>query len=100
MRKAITLALGGNIVMLKLLVGRILPRERLIEVDLPPMKLADDGVETLGRIVKAVSDGRISPSESAALATVVNFYTTAIDTADVVKRLDVLEARLRGDEQS
>lgn len=96
-RKAFALAKAGNVVMLKFLLGRILPRERLIEVALPQMEFADDGVEALGGIMRAVSEGRISPSEGAALATLVNSYTNAIDMADVVKRLDALEAaRQRG----
>jgi hypothetical protein len=80
-------------VMLKFLVGRILPRERLIKLDLPRMELADDVVVALGSVMRAVSDGRISPSEGAALATLINSQQKAIDMADVVKRLDSLEAQ-------
>jgi len=43
-RKAVELAKAGDVVMLKFLVGRILPRERLIKLDLPRMELADDVV--------------------------------------------------------
>jgi hypothetical protein len=45
--------------------------------------------------MRAVSEGKISPSEGAALATLINSYTGAIDQADVVKRLDRLEAQKR-----
>ena len=97
LRKATALAEDGDVGMLKFLLGRILPRERLIEVALPQMEFADDGVEALGRVMRAVSEGRISPSEGAALATLINSYTNAIDMADVAKRLDALEAeRQRG----
>jgi hypothetical protein len=92
-RKAVELAKAGDVVMLKFLLGRILPRERLIKLDLPRMEVADDAVETLGSVIHAVSDGRISPSEGAALATLINSYQRAIDMADVVKRLDSLEAQ-------
>jgi hypothetical protein len=60
------------------------------------MVFADDSVETLGYVVGAVAEGAISPSEGAALATVVKSYTAAIDMADVVKRLDALEVKLNG----
>ena len=93
-RKAIELAKAGDVVMLKFLLGRILPRERLITLDLPRMDFADDAVEALGYIMRAVSEGRISPSEGAALATLMNSYRDAIDMADVVKRLDSLEAQI------
>ena len=93
-RKAIEIAKAGDVVMLKFLLSRILPRERLIEFKLPRMDFADDVVEALGSIMRAVSDGRISPSEGAALAALTDAYARAIDLADVVKRLDALEAQI------
>jgi hypothetical protein len=59
------------------------------------MDFADDAVEALGAIMDAVSQGNISPSEAAALATLVKIYSEAIDMADVVKRLDALEAKIK-----
>jgi hypothetical protein len=93
-RKAVELAKAGDVPMLKFLLGRILPRERPIKLDLPPMNFADDAVATLGSIIGAIADGRISPSEGAALAALIDAYTRAIDTADVVKRLDALEFKI------
>jgi len=52
-----------------------------------------DAVEALGSVMRAVSDGSISPSEGAALATLIDSCKKAIDMADVAKRLDALEAR-------
>lgn len=95
LRTATQLARAGNVPMLKFLLGRFLPRDRLVKLDLPQMVFADDGVEALGSIMRAVSEGEITPSEGAALATIVKSYTDAIDMADVVKRLDVLEAKLK-----
>jgi hypothetical protein len=95
-RKAIELALAGNVVMLKFLLGRILPRERPLQLDFPAIEYADDAVEALGAVIRAVSEGRLSASEGAALATVMKSFSEAIDLADVVKRLDSLEAKLSG----
>jgi hypothetical protein len=95
-RKAVELALAGDVGMIRFLLGRILPRDRAVKLDLPQMVFADDSVETLGYVVGAVAEGAISPSEGAALATVVKSYTAAIDMADVVKRLDALEVKLNG----
>jgi hypothetical protein len=99
LRTAVELAKAGNVVMLKFLLGRILLRERLIELDLPRMDFADDAVEALGHIMRAVSEGKISPSEGAALAGLMNAFTDAIEMADVVKRLDALEAQVKGGAQ-
>jgi hypothetical protein len=85
-RKAIELATGGDMQMLRFLLSRILPRERLIKLDLPQLDLADDAVEALGDITGAVSEGMISPSEGAALATLMNSYARAIDVTDLVRR--------------
>ena len=95
-RKAVEVAKAGDVPMLKFLLGRILPRERLIKLDLPGMEFADDAAEALGAVMQAVSEGKISPSEGAAIATLINSYTQAIEMADVVKRLDSLEAQIKG----
>jgi len=93
-RKGIELAKAGDVSMLKFFLSRILPRERLIRIDLPQMQFADDAVEALGSIVRAVSDGSITPGEGADLANLVNSYGRAIDMADAARRLDALEVRL------
>lgn len=95
-RKGIEIAKAGDVSMLKFFLSRILPRERPIRIDLPRMEFADDAVEALGAIARAVSEGAITPSEGADLATLVNSYGHAIDMADIVKRLDTLEARIKG----
>jgi hypothetical protein len=43
-------------------------------------------------IVRAIAEGSITPTEGAAMAAVVNAQTRTIDVADVVKRLDTIEA--------
>jgi hypothetical protein len=96
LRTAIQLARAGNVPMLKFLLGRFLPRDRPVKLDLPQMVFADDGVEALGCVIRAVSGGEITPSEGAALAAIVKSHTDAIDNADVVKRLDAIENQLRG----
>ena len=99
-RKAVQLAKAGDVPMLKFLLSRFLPRERLIKFELPTMETADDAVEALGSVLRAVSEGEISPSEGAAVAELISSYARAIDLADVVKRLDVLEAQIKGRPQS
>jgi len=97
---ALRLAKAGDVVMLKFFLGPLLPRERLIKFELPTMESADDAVEALGSVLRAVSEGEITPSEGAAVAELINSYARAIDLADVVKRLDVLEAQIKGRPQS
>jgi hypothetical protein len=89
-RKAIELAKAGDVAMLKFLLERILPRERLIKLDLPRMEFADDAVEALGKVMSDVAEGRMTPSEGAAVAPLINSCARAIDMADLVKRMDSL----------
>ena len=97
-RKGLELAKAGDVAMLKFFLDRILPRERPISIALPQMEFADDAVEALGSIVRAVSEGSITPGEGADVANLVNTYCRAIDIADLVKRMDALEARINGSE--
>jgi hypothetical protein len=94
-RTAVEVALGGNVRMLMFFLGRILPRERLDKLDLPTMEFADDAVAALGYVLRVISEGLITPSEGAALAGIINSYSDAIDRADVVKRLEALEAEVK-----
>jgi hypothetical protein len=94
-RKAIELAKAGDLQMLKFLLDRILPTERSVHVDLPPMDGAFDAVSALGAIIEAVGTGRIAPSEAAALANPVAAYARIIDDAEFGERLDNIEKELR-----
>ena len=99
-RSGVELAKAGDPGMLKFLLGRLLPRERLIHFEIPTMESADDAVKALGAVLRAVSEGEISPSEGAAVAALISTYSQAIDRADVVKRLDALERLIKGRPQS
>jgi hypothetical protein len=94
-RKGLELAKAGDVALLKFFLSRILPRERPIRIDLPQMEFADDAVEALGSIVRAVSEGAITPSEGADLATLVKSSDHAIEIADVVNRIDALDAKIK-----
>ena len=95
MRKAIELANAGDRDMLKFLLGRILPRDRRVKLDLPRLEFADDAVTALGEIVEAIAAGEITPSEAAAVATLVDVQRRAIDQAEIERRLAAIEANLK-----
>lgn len=94
LRKGYEIAQAGDASMLRFFLTRLLPRERTITIDLPKMEFADDAVGALGSIMRAVSEGLITPGEGADLANLVNSYARAIDIADLVKRIDALEAKI------
>ncbi len=84
-RSAVQIAKAGDPGMLKFLLGRFLPRERLIHLELPTLESANDAVEALGCVLRAVSQGEITPSEGAVVAALINSISQAIDRADVAK---------------
>ena len=90
-RKAIELARRGDVGMLKFLLGRILPRERAVKIDIPNLEFADDVVAATAAIMREVADGHVTPTEGAALAAIVKINRDAIDLVDVVRQLDQLE---------
>ena len=62
-RKAIEMAKAGDVPMLKFLLDRILPKERSVRVNLPPMDDVSDAVDALGAIIEAVGNEHIAPKE-------------------------------------
>ncbi len=73
-RKAVALAKDGDVVMLKFLLDRILPKERPVRVDIPGSQDEFDAVEAMKAILLATGSGQILPSEASALASLVTAY--------------------------
>jgi hypothetical protein len=93
-RKAIELAMAGDVPMLKFLLDRILPKQRRIELELPEVKFASDAVDALGAVLDAVCSAEIAPREGAEVAMLLGAYARAIDVADHERRLEAIEAIL------
>ena len=96
LRKAIEMAMGGNVPMMKFLLDRTLPKERPIQLELPGLVYAHDSVDAMAKIVDAVSSGRITPREAADLAQLVSAFTRAIDITEAQEQIDFLKSKLDG----
>ena len=96
LRKAIEMAMGGNVAMMKFLLDRILPKERPVDLKLPHLDYAHDSVDAMAEIVDAVSSGRISPREAADVAQLVSAFRQAIELTDVEMEIDLLKSKLDG----
>ena len=94
-RKAVDLALAGDVQMLKFLIGRLLPRERPVRVALPLDNGQFDPVAASAAIVDAAMTGRIAPSEASALAAVVAAHARILDTTELGERLANIERDMR-----
>jgi hypothetical protein len=94
-RKGIELAKAGDTQMLKFFLDRLLPKDRSISIELPPMYRADDAVDVMGAIISAVASGQIAPSEGASLAAMFEAYVRTINVHELEARLDKVERDLR-----
>jgi hypothetical protein len=92
-RKAIELALGGDVVALRLCIDRIAPprRDRPVIFSLPEIKTAADASRAMAAIVGAVASGALSPSEGEAVSCLVERFVRIVETTDFERRLAAVE---------
>jgi hypothetical protein len=91
---AIAVAKSGDVPMLKFLLSLLLPKERLVHVDLPAADGDFDAVDALRAILVAAVSGQISPSEASALANIVATYAHTIANTELSERLERIEEDL------
>lgn len=101
-RRAVELALTGDVVALRLCLDRLLPpaRERALPggaVVLPPLK-AENLAAASAAIVRAVAAGRLTPGEGQALAALLGQHAKNLELVELENRIARLEAR-KGEKQ-
>jgi hypothetical protein len=92
-RKAIELALAGDLTALRICLDRICPprRDRPVAVDLPGIDSPADLVRATAALVDAAAAGDLTPSEAADLGRVLDTHIRAIETHDLEARVALLE---------
>jgi len=82
-RKAVELALGGDVVALKLCLDRILPprRERSLVLNLPNVRTPSDHAAMSAAIIDAVSRGELTIGEAVELARLVAVHVAALESS-------------------
>jgi hypothetical protein len=93
-RTAVAIAKAGDVVMLKFLLGRILPKERSVRVELPPTDGDFDAVATMEAILVAATAGQILPSEASGLASIVAAYARTAEITEFGERLEKIENQI------
>src|SRR5215510_14568530 len=90
-RKAVELALGGDIAALRLCLERVIPprRHRPISFNLPAITCAADAAVAMGVIATSVAAGEIASAEAAELGKLVEAYTNALQVGEFDARLRV-----------
>lgn len=92
-RKAITLALSGDMQAIKLVLERTIParKERAITLDLSDICAAKDVMHASKKIINAVSIGELTPSEGNAVMVLLENIRKAIETMEFEQRINHLE---------
>ncbi len=94
-RKAIELALDGNMAALRSCLERILPpsRERPVLVDLPDTSNAEGISLAAEEILQCVAKGDLLPGEGTILSNLVEKKRSALETLEFEQRLTALEEK-------
>ena len=97
-RKAVELALAGDLTALRLCLERLVPprRDRPVTVELPRIETAADVVAASSALIGAVASGAITPSEAVHVARLMDVHVQAIQTHELEQRLVRLEAENQG----
>jgi Family of unknown function (DUF5681) len=95
-QKAIDLAMGGDMAALRLCLDRILParKDRPVSIEMPQINTAEDAKLASAALLAAVAAGILTPSEGAEIGKLVDAYVRAVETTEVLARLEKLEQRL------
>jgi hypothetical protein len=94
LQKAIELALDGNVPMIKFLLERILPKERVVRFQIPDFSFGYNAADAMTQIVDAVSSGGISPREAADLSQVVSVFGRSIDLFQAQDEIGALRSKI------
>lgn len=96
-RKAVEMALAGDMTALRVCMERIYParKDTPVSFDLPVLETATDGPKAMAAIMTAVASGDLTPGEANELARLVDTFLRAVEAQDLDQRLRRLEAATR-----
>jgi hypothetical protein len=95
-RKAIELAMAGDINAMRLCLDRLLParKDRPIHLSLPPVSDLVQVSSTMSIVVEAIGSGSITPSEGETLANVLAIQKDVLTSGSLEIRVALLEQRV------
>jgi len=90
---AITKALEGDSVALRLCMERIAPapKDQPVSFSLPRMNNALEASEAAGSVLTAVSEGELTPIEAARVMGLIDSYRRTLELTEIEERLQALE---------
>jgi len=93
-RKAVEMALAGDVTALRLCLERIASprRDAPVAFALPAMQSAADAAKAAAAVLGAVAGGDLTPTEGAAIMGLVEAYRRALETTELEARVAALES--------
>ena len=90
---AITKALDGDSIALRLCMERIAPapKDQPVSFHLPKMNNALDASEVAGSVIAAVSEGWLTPIEATRVMGLIDSYRRTLELTEIEERLQALE---------
>lgn len=97
-RKAVELALAGDVTALRLCIERLAPapKDSPVPFKVPAMQTAADAAGALASIVAAVASGELTPGEAERIAALIDAWRKALETSELAARVEALETAARG----
>ena len=96
LKKLYELLQQGDSTALKILSDRVLPRRRLLQVDLPTVNGLADIAAAQKALSELVTAGEIDTGEAADLAVVIDKHGASLERVELEQRVQELEAKLEG----
>jgi hypothetical protein len=95
-RKAIDLALDGDLTAIRLCMERLLPprKDRPVQLDLPPIETVGQVSLAMAVVARAISEGQVTPGEGETLTNILALQKEVIATAELEQRVETLEQRI------
>jgi hypothetical protein len=96
-RKMIELAKAGNPRCLEYCLDRLLPQRRgePINLELPKIDCVEDVATAKAAVVRAVSNGTVTPEQASHVSRLLDSYAEAIAASDFAVRLERVESVLK-----
>ena len=94
-QKAVEMALAGDTTALRLCIERIAPvrKDAPVEFNLPNVETAADTAQAAAALLRAVSEGAVTPLEGATVMGLLEQYRRTLEASDFEKRIEALEAK-------
>jgi hypothetical protein len=92
-RKAISMAIRGDVAALRICMDRIVPvaRHRTVRFSLPTLSSAKDASAAMAAVLAAVAEGTLTPDEVSELSNLVANFVKTLEVTALGERIEALE---------